>query len=136
MLDLLFKPNWGAALQHLKVEVGGDAQISCGSEASHWRTGEREPSFDRGYEFWLMKQAKARNPGIQLQALVYAWPSWIGNATAAVPELPAGAKGGGVRRTRIVYGQSWAQAVRASSWRQRRPWQWQLSYVKRSLVHW
>src|SRR6266571_2129842 len=25
ILDYLFKPNYGAALQHLKVEIGGDA---------------------------------------------------------------------------------------------------------------
>lgn len=34
ILDLLFLPQYGAALQHFKVEIGGGAQISCGAEIS------------------------------------------------------------------------------------------------------
>lgn len=68
ILDLLFLKQHGAALQHLKVEIGGDAQISCGAEASHWRSGE-EPNFERGYEWWLMKESKH---GIQTSSS-WAW---------------------------------------------------------------
>ena len=74
VLDLLFLPNFGASLQHLKVEIGGDAQISCGAEASPMRS--EDPAgddFNRGYEHWLMKEAKQRNPDIVLLGLVYAW---------------------------------------------------------------
>jgi len=35
ILDLLFKPGFGAALQMLKVEIGGDALTTDGSESSH-----------------------------------------------------------------------------------------------------
>lgn len=35
ILDFLFKPNFGANLQILKVEIGGDAQSTDGCEASH-----------------------------------------------------------------------------------------------------
>ena len=35
ILDYLFKPGAGAALQILKVEIGGDAFSSCGAEPSH-----------------------------------------------------------------------------------------------------
>ena len=35
ILDYLFKPGFGAALQILKVEIGGDAQSTDGTEASH-----------------------------------------------------------------------------------------------------
>ena len=35
ILDFLFKPNFGASLQILKVEIGGDAQSTDGSESSH-----------------------------------------------------------------------------------------------------
>lgn len=49
ILDLLFKPNYGAAFQHLKVEIGGDAQISCGSEPSSMRTANASAAnFNRG----------------------------------------------------------------------------------------
>jgi galactosylceramidase len=32
VLDYLFKPNYGAALQILKVEIGGDSQSTDGTE--------------------------------------------------------------------------------------------------------
>ena len=35
ILDFLFKPNFGASLHILKVEIGGDAQSTEGTEASH-----------------------------------------------------------------------------------------------------
>jgi galactosylceramidase len=64
ILDLLFKPNYGASFQHLKVEIGGDAQISCGAEPSPLRTANlSQGDFGRGYEHWLMTEAKRRNPG-------------------------------------------------------------------------
>src|SRR3972149_914098 len=60
VLDLLFKPNCGASLQHLKVEIGG---------ATSWR----------GYEWWLMKEAKLRTPAIFLDCLAWGAPGWIGD---------------------------------------------------------
>ena len=49
ILDLLFKPNWGASFQHLKVEIGGDAQISSGAEPSPLRSANAsESDFNRG----------------------------------------------------------------------------------------
>jgi len=78
ILDYLFKPNYGASLQHLKVEVGGDTNSTDGSEPSHMHTRSDE-NYDRGYEWWLMKEAKARNPKIILDALPWGAPGWIGN---------------------------------------------------------
>jgi O-glycosyl hydrolase len=78
ILDYLFKPNYGAALQHLKVEVGGDTNSTDGSEPSHMRS-RTDENYDRGYEWWLMKEAKARNPKIILDALPWGAPGWIGN---------------------------------------------------------
>jgi Glycosyl hydrolase family 59/F5/8 type C domain/Glycosyl hydrolase family 59 central domain len=76
ILDYLFKPNYGAALQILKVEIGGDSDSTCGSEASHER--ERgEVNGARGYEWWLMKEAKKRNPNIKLWGLEWAAPGWF-----------------------------------------------------------
>jgi len=78
ILDYLFKPNYGASLQHLKVEVGGDTNSTNGSEPSHMRA-RTDENYDRGYEWWLMKEAKARNPKIILDALPWGAPGWIGN---------------------------------------------------------
>ena len=58
ILDYLFTPDYGASLQILKVEIGGDTNSTDGSESSieHARG---SVDCDSGYEFWLMEQAKA-----------------------------------------------------------------------------
>uniref|UniRef100_H2YEX4 Galactocerebrosidase n=1 Tax=Ciona savignyi TaxID=51511 RepID=H2YEX4_CIOSA len=80
ILDYLFKPNFGAALQILKVEIGGDGQSTEGTEATHMRS-ESDENYSRGYEWWLMKEAKSRNPNITLVGLPWAFPGWIGQGT-------------------------------------------------------
>jgi len=77
ILDYLFKPDYGAALQHLKVEIGGDINSTDGTEPSHQRTAT-ETNFTRGYEWWLMQQARARNTNIMLDSLAWGAPGWIG----------------------------------------------------------
>lgn len=78
ILDYLFKPGYGADLQILKVEVGGDTNSTDGSEPSYMHTAT-DQNFGRGYEWWLMTQAKMRNPNIKLYALAWGAPGWIGN---------------------------------------------------------
>ncbi len=78
ILDYLFRPGYGAAMQILKVEVGGDTNSTSGAEPSHRHTAG-DLNCGRGYEWWLMEQAKARNPGIKLAALAWGAPGWIGN---------------------------------------------------------
>src|SRR5258708_37668779 len=77
ILDYLFKPNYGASLQMLRVEVGGDMNSTEGSEPSAQHTAT-DQNYTRGYEWWVMQQAKARNPNIQLSILEWAAPSWLG----------------------------------------------------------
>jgi hypothetical protein len=79
ILDYLFKPGYGAALQHLKVEIGADGQSTDGSEPSHMRT-TRDHDATRGYEWWLMTEARKRNPRIVLEALPWAAPRWVGES--------------------------------------------------------
>jgi len=78
ILDYLFKPHYGASLQILKVEIGADMDSTDGAESSHMHTATDE-SYNRGYEWWLMEQAKARNPRIKLAALPWGAPHWVGN---------------------------------------------------------
>jgi len=78
ILDYLFKPNYGAALQHLKVEIGGDVNSTDGIEPSHMHT-RNDENYNRGYEWWLMKEAKKRNPAIILDTLAWGAPYWIGD---------------------------------------------------------
>ncbi|MGI5240618.1 ricin-type beta-trefoil lectin domain protein [Dactylosporangium sp. CA-139066] len=78
ILDYLFKPGYGAAMQILKVEIGGDTNSTSGAEPSHEHT-RGSVNCNRGYEWWLMEQAKARNPNINLVGLAWGAPGWIGN---------------------------------------------------------
>src|SRR5579862_4896238 len=78
ILDYLFKPNYGASLQDLKVELGGDMNSTAGSEPSHMHTAS-DQNYNRGFEWWLMEQAKLRNPNITLGILAWGAPGWIGN---------------------------------------------------------
>jgi hypothetical protein len=77
ILDYLFKPYFGASLQHLKVEIGGDENSTAGSEPTHMLSAT-DMNYTRGYEWWLMQQAQNRNPTIALDALEWGAPGWIG----------------------------------------------------------
>ncbi|MEE1783533.1 ricin-type beta-trefoil lectin domain protein [Streptomyces sp. SP17BM10] len=80
LLDYLFKPGYGASLQLLKLEIGGDTNSTDGAEPSHMHTAGTVDC-DQGYEWWLAEQAKARNPGIRIAALSWGAPGWIGGGT-------------------------------------------------------
>ena len=81
ILDLLFKPNFGASLHILKVEIGGDALSTDGSEPSHMHREDEKPNFSRGYEWWMMEEAKRRNQDVKLYGLPWEFPSWVGAGT-------------------------------------------------------
>jgi len=78
ILDYLFKPNYGASMQIFKVEIGADMDSTDGAESSHMHT-RTDENYRRGYEWWLMEEAKARNPQIKLVALAWGAPHWVGN---------------------------------------------------------
>lgn len=87
ILDYLFKPKYGASLNHLKTEIGGDVNSTCGTESSFQHV-RGEKNFNRGYEWWLMKEAKKRNPEIILDVLAWGAPYWIGNGKYYSEDLP------------------------------------------------
>jgi O-glycosyl hydrolase len=76
ILDYLFKPGYGAALQRLKVEIGADVNSTDGSEPSPMRSATDHDS-TRGYEWWLMVEAHKRNPNIILEILPWGAPRWV-----------------------------------------------------------
>ncbi|SRR5579884_28662 len=86
ILDYLFKPHYGASLQHLKVEIGADVNSTDGSEPSHMRTRE-DHNYQRGYEWWLMEEGHRRNPKIILDSLPWGAPGWIGNGKFYSPDM-------------------------------------------------
>ena len=77
VLDLLFKPKFAASLQTLFVEIPGDGSTQ-GTEPSHMHSKSDENYF-RGYEWWIMRQAKIRNPAVTLDGVAWSCPGWVGN---------------------------------------------------------
>jgi O-glycosyl hydrolase len=125
ILDHLFKPNDGAALQVLKVEVGGDADSTDGAEASAEHT-QGAVDCGAGYEWWLMEQAKARNPAIKLYALAWTAPGWTGtfwsqNTIAYLLDWLSCARGHGLtidylggNQNETPYRKAWTESLRAA----------------------
>lgn len=84
ILDLLFRPKFGASLQQIKVEIGGDVNSTDATEPSHARTRDEflKPEsayYQRGYEWMILEEARKRNPGIFLDCLEWGCPGWIGS---------------------------------------------------------
>jgi hypothetical protein len=88
ILNYLFTPDYGASLQILKVEIGGDTNSTDGSESSIEHT-EGNIDCDNGYEWWLMEQAMDRNPDIKFYGLAWGAPGWLGTfwSTATINYL-------------------------------------------------
>jgi Glycosyl hydrolase family 59 len=76
ILDYLFLPHFGASLHMLKLEIGGGGFSSDGSEPSVEAVKGRLDC-GTGYEFWLARQALARNPAIKLYGLQWSAPAWV-----------------------------------------------------------
>lgn len=86
ILDFMFKPQFGLGLHVLKVEIGGDTQSTDGTEPSHMHTRD-DLSCGRGYELWLLKEAKKRNPDILTFGLSWGTPYWPGNGSYFTPDM-------------------------------------------------
>ena len=78
ILDYLFKPGYGASLQLLKLEIGGDGNSSDGSEPSVEHT-RGAVNCRVGYEFAIARQAVAINPDLKLYGLQWGAPGWVGS---------------------------------------------------------
>jgi hypothetical protein len=76
ILDYLFAPHFGASLQMLKLEIGGGGFSSDGSEPSVEPV-KGQQDCGAGYEFWLARQALARNRSIRLYGLQWSAPAWV-----------------------------------------------------------
>jgi hypothetical protein len=77
ILDYLFKPGYGASLQMLKLEIGGDANSTDGAEPSVEHTAGNI-NCNAGYEFAIAKEALAVNPNLKLYGLQWGAPGWVG----------------------------------------------------------
>lgn len=76
ILKELFAPKVGAALQLLKLEIGGDANSSDGAEPSVEQVPGRVDCHV-GYELWLARQALRLDPHLVIYGLQWAAPAWV-----------------------------------------------------------
>jgi len=76
ILDLVYKPMFGASLSALYVEIPGDANSTQSTMPSHMHT-RLDLNYRRGYIWWALREAKKRNPAITLDGTAWSAPGWI-----------------------------------------------------------
>jgi hypothetical protein len=107
--DYLFKPDYGAAAQILKVEIGSDANSTEGSCVSYDRTGS-ESVIGRGNVVNEIIAAKARNSAIKVYGLAWGAPGWVGSGT-----VTSGCTGTYFTNLNINYLVAWVQAIETAT---------------------
>lgn len=78
ILDMVFKPKFGASVSALLVEIPGDGNATQGSMPSHRHTRD-DLNYHRGYIWWMLEEAKKRNPNLSLDGTGWSAPAWVGN---------------------------------------------------------
>lgn len=79
IMNLLFHPQTGAGLAHVKVELGGDINSSSGTEPATMRYPEEPANVLRGAGFQFAADAKSINPKITTEILRWGEPRWTWN---------------------------------------------------------
>jgi len=77
ILDLMFKPKFGASISALLVEIPGDGNSTQGSMPSHMHSRD-DLNYRRGYMWWEMREAVRRNPRLSLDGTAWSGPGWLG----------------------------------------------------------
>src|SRR5580765_2205949 len=85
ILDLVFKPKFGASVSALLVEIPGDGNSTQGSMPSHMHT-RNDLDYTRGYTWWVMQEAKKRNPALTLDGTAWSGPGWLGDNGMRFPQ--------------------------------------------------
>ncbi|NYI04587.1 hypothetical protein [Allostreptomyces psammosilenae] len=79
IMRMLFDPETGAGLKHIKVELGADSNSSSGAEPATKRSADEPANVLRGAGFHFISDALSINPDIEIEALRWGEPSWTGN---------------------------------------------------------
>ncbi|MDO6414941.1 hypothetical protein Q4F19_11160 [Sphingomonas sp. BIUV-7] len=85
ILDLLYKPHFGASVSALYVEIPGDGNSTQGSMPSHMHDRD-DLDYRRGYTWWVMQEARRRNNSISLDGAAWSAPGWLGASGALYPQ--------------------------------------------------
>lgn len=78
IMDMVYKPMFGASVSALLVEIPGDGNSTQGSMPSHSHY-RGDYNFERGYTWWVMEEAQQRNPHLALDATAWSAPAWVGS---------------------------------------------------------
>lgn len=78
ILDLVYKPMFSASVSALFVEIPGDGNSTQSTSPSHMRTRD-DLDYHRGWTWWILREAKQRNPDLSLDGTGWSAPGWIGN---------------------------------------------------------
>ena len=78
IIDMVYRPKFGASVSALLVEVPGDGNSTQGSMPSHSHY-RGDHNYLRGYMWWVMQEAKRRNAALSLDATSWSAPAWVGN---------------------------------------------------------
>lgn len=81
ILDLVYRPKFGASVSALYLEIPGDGNSTQGSMPSHMHTRD-DLNYQRGYMWWVAQEAKKRNQNLTLDGTAWSAPGWIGGNTA------------------------------------------------------
>ena len=85
IMNLLFKPDYGAGLTHVKIEFGTDVNSSSGTEPSIMRSEDEEADVTRGAGF-MFADALSINPDISVDLLRWGEPKWVTDAFSVSQE--------------------------------------------------
>ena len=86
IMNLLFKPDYGAGLTHVKIEFGTDVNSSSGTEPSIMRSEDEEADVTRGAGFMFAADALSINPDISVDLLRWGEPKWVTDAFSVSQE--------------------------------------------------
>jgi len=78
IMDMVFKPKFGASVSALLVEIPGDGNSTQSTMPSHMHTRD-DLNYQRGYMWWVLGEAKKRNPKLTLDGTGWSAPGWVGN---------------------------------------------------------
>jgi galactosylceramidase len=111
ILDLVYKPMFGASVSALLVEIPGDGNSTQGSMPSHMHTRD-DLDYTRGYMWWILREAKKRNPGLTLDGAAWSAPGWIGEDPAGRFSGENGGDPAFWSRDAVDYCVKWLQGLR------------------------
>jgi len=111
ILDLLFKPKFGASVSALLVEIPGDGNSTQGAMPSHMHTRD-DLDHGRGYTWWILGEAKKRNPALTLDAVAWSAPGWVGEAGELFPRVGGLGDDRFFSRDTITYYLRWLEGLR------------------------